>query len=259
MITSKANGQIKNIIQLQKKGKVRSEQQVFVIEGTKMFQEAPEEQIVKTYVSRNFYEKEEQRRLLSGREMEIVEDQVFESIADTKTPQGILSILKQYHYTLEELLKEDRPHLLLLENLQDPGNLGTIIRTAEGAGVTGVIMSSDTVDIYNPKTIRSTMGSIYRMPFFYTNSLSEVIGELQSRKISCYAAHLKGKVDYDVPDYRAGTAFLIGNEGNGLSEKLSEMANEYIRIPMCGKVESLNAAAASAILMYEVQRQRKSG
>ncbi len=150
------------------------------------------------------------------------------------------------------------PLLLVTENVQDPGNLGTMFRTAEGAGVTGILMSRDTVDIFNPKTIRSTMGSIYRMPFLYTEDLKKDISELQKEGIHFYAAHLKGKASYDEADYQKPSAFLIGNEGNGLTTEIADLADVYIRIPMEGKLESLNAAMAAGILMYEANRQRRT-
>ena len=149
------------------------------------------------------------------------------------------------------------PLMLVLENLQDPGNLGTMMRTAEGAGVTGVLLSRGCVDIYNPKTIRSTMGSIYRVPFLYTDDLLADMDKLHEKGIRTYAAHLKGKGYYDEESYQGPTAFLIGNEGNGLSDELSDKAKQYIKIPMEGQLESLNAAVAAAILMYEASRQRR--
>ena len=133
-----------------------------------------------------------------------------------------------------------------------------ILRTAEGAGVNGILMSRDTVDIFNPKTIRSTMGSVYRVPFLYVEDICETVRKLKNKGISAYAAHLKGTGSYDEQDYTKGTAFLIGNEGNGLTDELADLADTYIRIPMYGKVESLNAAIASAVLMYEAQRQRRN-
>lgn len=258
MITSTANQQIKNLIQLQKRGKVRKEQGVFVVEGVKMFREAPKEWIVKTYVSQEFLKKEE-ASVLAEREYEVVEDRVFKAMSDTMTPQGILSVIRRPVYRLEELLKQEHPFFIVLENLQDPGNLGTILRTAEGAGVTGILMSRETVDLFNPKTIRSTMGSVYRVPFLYVEDVCDTVRILGRQGIRTYAAHLKGTESYDAKDYRRGCAFLIGNEGNGLSDELSELSDEYIRIPMYGQVESLNAAVASAVLMYEVQRQRRKG
>ena len=140
-----------------------------------------------------------------------------------------------------------------------PGGSGDHrLRTAEGAGADGIILNRASVDLYNPKTIRSTMGSVYRMPFLYVEEIEEILPELKRRNIRTYAAHLKGKNCYDEEDYRTGTAFFIGNEGNGLSERLSRMADVRIRIPMEGSLESLNAAVAASILMYEVNRQRRS-
>ena len=140
---------------------------------------------------------------------------------------------------------------MLLEDIQDPGNLGTMIRTGEGAGVDGIIMSKGTVDIYNPKTIRSTMGSLYRVPFAYVQELFEAIRSLQENHITVYAAHLRGKQYFDEIAYEGGSAFLIGNEGKGLTAEVSEQADCYLKIPMEGKLESLNAAVAAALLMYQ--------
>jgi TrmH family RNA methyltransferase len=144
-----------------------------------------------------------------------------------------------------------------LEDIQDPGNLGTIIRAGEGAGVSGIIMTQGTADIFNPKVIRSTMGSIYRVPFFVVESLGDVIETLKAKGISVYAAHLDESIDYDKADYTKPTAFLIGNEAKGLKRETADLATGYIKIPMAGQVESLNAAVATTILMYEAQRQRR--
>ncbi len=118
-------------------------------------------------------------------------------------------------------------------------------------------MDRNTVDVYNPKTIRSTMGSIYRIPFIIADDLKATVEGLKKNKISVYAAHLEGSVEYDKPDYSKGTAFMIGNEGNGLTPELTRTADQYIRIPMGGQLESLNAAMAAGILMYEANRQRR--
>lgn len=257
MITSTANAQVKNLAQLIKKSKARTEQGVYVVEGIKMFQEAPRQEIVKVYISQELFEKGTLEESLEGVPHEVLKTEVFNHVADTKTPQGILCVMKQKKYTLDHLTDRECPLLLVLENLQDPGNLGTMMRTAEGAGVTGVLLSKGCVDIYNPKTIRSTMGSIYRVPFLYTDDLLGDMDNLHKKGIVTYAAHLKGRGYYDEESYREPTAFLIGNEGNGLSDEISEKAKQYIKIPMEGQLESLNAAVAAAILMYEASRQRR--
>lgn len=268
MITSTSNGQIKKIQQLLKKSRTRREERLFAAEGIKMFREAPADRIEKVYLSASFAETGTWKEILrekglEGKEeelTEIVEDKVFKNLSDTVTPQGVLCLVRIKDWALEEMIPEDRePLLMVLEDLQDPGNLGTILRTGEGAGVTGIILSKNSVDIYNPKVIRSTMGSVYRMPFYYTPSIQEeILPWLKEKKISGYAAHLEGKNSYDQEDYTKGTAFFIGNEGNGLSRELSEKADIWIRIPMEGQVESLNAAMASGILMYEAFRQRRN-
>ena len=176
---------------------------------------------------------------------------VFAVMSDTQTPQGVLALVRQFSYGMDELLKSDRPaHLMVLENLQDPGNLGTILRAGEGAGITGLIMSRDTVDIYNPKVIRSTMGSVFRVPFFYTDDLEQTVLDLKARGIRVFAAHLAGKNNYEQEDYTGNTAFL--------TEELSAAADAWVKIPMAGKVESLNAAIAASILMFETARQRRA-
>ena len=249
MITSTSNQQMKNLMLLMKKAKARNEQELFVVEGRKMFQEVPEEWLKQVYVSESFFA--ENDKMLAGYTYEIVSDSVFKAVSDTQTPQGILCLVRKPQYRLEELLKGADTHLLILESIQDPGNLGTMLRTGEGAGISGVVMNHTTVDLFNPKTIRSTMGSIYRMPFFVTRDLAETICELKNAGVKTYAAHLKGKMQYDEPDYTGATAFMIGNEGNGLSDEIADLADTYIKIPMCGQVESLNAAISASLLMYE--------
>lgn len=255
MITGSSNQQIKNIAALTKRAKERKDQGLFVAEGRKMFEEAPREWVEKIYVAESFLAEPETEELLAGREYEVVADAVFRSVSDTKTPQGILCLVRTPHYGRAELLRGKRTRLLLLESIQDPGNLGTMLRTGEGAGITGVVMDRTTADVFNPKTIRATMGSIYRVPFYVTGNLSEEIALLKTQGVHVFAAHLRGTRRYDEEDYRGAVAFLIGNEGNGLSDEIADLADTCIRIPMEGQVESLNAAVSAAILMYEAKRQ----
>ena len=257
MITATSNKRIKQLVLLSEKARERKKEQVFLVEGGKMFEEADEAYIREVYVSESYLEKNGISDKLQRVGFETVSDEVFKKISDTKAPQGILCVMKQYAYSFEKLLEKENPVFVLLEDIQDPGNLGTILRTGEGAGIDGVIMTKDTVDIYNPKTIRATMGSIYRMPFLYVDSLSDAIKKIQGKGIAVYAAHLQGENYYDSFDFTKGTAFLIGNEGNGLKKETADMADSYLKIPMEGKVESLNAAIATSLLMYETYRQRR--
>ena len=270
MITSLGNPRVKSVVHLRERAKVRREQGAFVTEGVRMFLEAPAERIREVYLSESFSRCMENsaqrgsdaylpevRKKLTQVSYETVTDEVFKKMADTVTPQGILCVMEMYHYSLEDVVKGQTPLLLILEDIQDPGNLGTMIRTGEGAGISGVVMSRDTVDIYNPKTIRSTMGSVYRIPFVYVEDLAQSIKELQQKGIRVYAAHLKGNLWYDEADYTRASAFLVGNEGNGLTDRVAECADTYIKIPMAGQVESLNAGVAASILLYESSRQRR--
>lgn len=228
-----------------------------------MVSEVPADLLVKIYMSERFqnnnseYVKElVKKQGISDDSIEIVADNVFDRMSQTQTPQGIMAVVRMKDNNLSDMLSGN-PLLILVENLQDPGNLGTIIRMGEGAGVTGVIMSPNTVDIYNPKTIRSTMGSIFRVPFIYVQDFGEAVSECQKSGVKVYAAHLDGKNTYLGEDYSTPTAFLIGNEGNGLTDDITKQADTLIRIPMEGEVESLNAAIACTILTYEAVRQRK--
>lgn len=266
MITSTSSKQMKNLIALIKKSKERRSQGLFVVEGPRMFYEAPTQQVRNIYVAESFYANENNKREMDEyldkepalrEKLEVVSDSVFKQVSDTQTPQGVMAVVEKPHYELSDLLKGDKTHLLILESVQDPGNLGTMLRTGEGAGITGVIMNKETVDLYNPKTVRSTMGSLYRMPYFITDSLENTINELKSQGVKLYAAHLKGKLSYDEPSYVGPCGFMIGNEGNGLTDETANLADTYIRIPMEGQVESLNAAISATLLMYECNRQRR--
>lgn len=266
MITSTSSQQMKQVSALLKKAKERREKKAFVVEGTKMTAEAPAEYIKAVYIAEGYQKNPENQQLIQrlkkncekfGALFEVVSDSVYKSISDTQTPQGIMAVVAMPEYHLEDLLKGEKTHLLILESIQDPGNLGTMVRTGEGAGITGVLMNKTTVDLFNPKTIRSTMGSIYRIPFFVAEDLKDTLQQLKKMGVCLYAAHLNGTHFYTEENYTKACGFLVGNEGNGLSDEIAEMADTCIKIPMEGEVESLNAGISAALLMYEANRQRR--
>lgn len=270
MITSTNNDRIKNIVQLNSSSKARHTQNAFVAEGIKMFMEAPLLCINEVYLSEELHDRiniavrydddNDEGQLLKKCAIKLKETgyeevsaQVFKKMSDTVTPQGILTVVREERHRLEEFLEgKDRSdlHVLILENLQDPGNMGTMIRTAEAAGYDLIVANEGTVDMYNPKVIRSTMGSIYRVPVIYSQALSGDIDRLKDAGVQVYAAHLKAKRDYREISFGRRIAVMIGNEGNGLSDEIASKADEYIKIPMQGQVESLNAAVAAALLMF---------
>lgn len=260
MISSTANARVKNIALLQKKARERREQGLFVIEGRKLFEEvlrdAPEA-ICEVFVTEDFLKNPVYGRMLETVSYELVTENVMKAMAETMEPQGILATVHIPEYDKNALLEKEEAVWLALEDLRDPGNLGTILRTAEAAGVTGVLLSDGSVDMYNPKVVRSTMGAIFRVPHFY---LSDFYGELDRMRqtgATLYAAHLQGMQYYDEPDYEGCSVILIGNEANGLSGEVSELANCLIKIPMEGKAESLNAAVAASLFVYEAFKKRR--
>ena len=277
IISSKDNKRIKYIRSLLEKGGIRKKNHSFVVEGIKLVDEALEygnvldiivseslyEEIVSGDLTRNGLLTDNGKHIIKqvkqGTSLTVVSDAVFKSVSETITPQGILAEVEMpKHRLLEENFleiayeKTGKIKLLILEDTADPGNLGTIIRTAEAAGVTGVIMGKGTVDIFNPKVVRSTMGSIFRLPFAYVDDLKSVIIGLKRDGISFYATHLMGKESYRDISYSDKAGILIGNEARGLSDEIANLADTYVIIPMQGKVESLNAAVAAALMMYEV-------
>lgn len=258
MITSATNVQIKNLVKLQKNARTRKEQNAFVTEGKKMFEEAKRLGIVKrVYVSESYCKtlEEPEEKYFQDIAYEVVDDKVFKEASDTMTPQGIMAIVEKPSYTLKDMINKKSVRLLLLEDLRDPGNLGTIMRTAEGAGMDGIIMSKETVDLFNPKVVRSTMGSIFRVPFVYEENILEVVEELKKQNFLVVATDLQGDKEYTQEDYTDRACIVIGNEAKGISSAMRQSANCLVRIPMCGELESLNASVAAGIMMYEMLRQ----
>ena len=262
MINSTSNKQVKRVVSLRSKAKARREEGMYVVEGLRMCRELNPEDVDALYVTENFAGDTDNRKWMGRFRPETVSDVVMNVMADTQTPQGVLAVVRQKRYTMDDIVKPAPDGralaIMVLETIQDPGNLGTIIRAGEGAGITGIVMNHDTADIYNPKVIRSTMGSIFRMPFVYADDLQDACLLMKNRGVRLFAAHLKGMNNYDQEDYTDNVGFLIGNEANGLTEEATSLADCLVKIPMEGKVESLNAAIAASVLMFETARQRRS-
>ena len=262
-ITSASNSRVRRLVLLRQKAKERRQSQSFVIEGERLVLDAPTEQLEEVYITRAALDRVGERiKPLEGKLILLSEDAMAKA-ADTISPQGILAVARQPQYVLQDLLgnralqgSRKPPLLLILEDIQDPGNLGTMFRTAEAAGVTGILMSRGTVDVFNPKTVRSTMSSVFRMPFVVTEDFHGALRELQEKGIRLYAACLQESRSYDRETYLGPCGFLVGNEGNGLTEETIRLADARIHIPMEGSIESLNAAMSAGILMYEALRQR---
>ena len=268
MITSPNNDKVKMVTKLMKSAKERRNASLYAVEGIRMTQEIPEEDLDTLFFTKDFYDKSilnndrlkklVDRATVNGKCF-LVSDSVIKHLCDTETPQGILALVKMKKNEIDDLFGDgsEPPLILIVERLQDPGNMGTIIRAAEGAGVTGILVSFDSVDIYSPKVIRSTMGSVFRKNIVISRDLIGDIEKLKARGVSVFGMHLNGSTMYET-DLTGPVAFLIGNEGSGLSDEVSQSADKLIKIPMKGEVESLNAAFSAGLISYEAMRQRSS-
>ena len=250
MISSKNNAKIKYVKKLLSSAKERRLKSLFVVEGARIVKEAPAEWVQQLFISESFAPSG-MFALDQYEDVEIVSDEVFRILSDTVTPQGVLAVVRQPKYALDLSQYKEKCCLILLDGVQDPGNLGTIVRTAEAAGADMVIMNRGCADLYNPKVIRSTMGSIFRVPCL-TDDLVPVIEILKAEGIAVYGAALEEAVSFREISFSDRMALVIGNEGNGISEGILNSVNERVYIPMQGQVESLNAAVSAAVLLYHM-------
>ncbi len=310
IITSESNPHIKEISKLLGNSKYRNKAHCFVAEGLRISMEALQnKKATEVFVSNSFYKKLSEKEnlynefndmgiLFDEAKMKIgltsdndyecnvfcVNDNLYNKISDTVSPQGILCISKMPEYdfisdlntsesnkqsicapsiltsknALNDDIKTSGKFYVALDGLADPGNLGTIIRTSLGTRVDGIILSNTCVDLFNPKVVRSTMGAIYKVPFMYTSSLSDTLANLRTNGIKIYATLPEGAKNYDKYDYTESSVIVIGNEANGISDEVKAIKPNPVTIPMYGGLESLNASVAAAVMMYEVVRQKNN-
>ena len=180
---------------------------------------------------------------------------VFASLSDAKTPQGVAAVVGRRPRARAGAPEEaPGPHLIALDGVQDPGNVGTILRTADAAGASGMLLGPDCADLFAPKTLRATMGSIFRVPLFFPESLPSALLRLRDQGYAILSSQLDGAPFYQRPDIGEKWVLIIGNEGNGISPPVRETATLRLRLPMRGGAESLNAGVAAGIMMYELMR-----
>ena len=265
MLTSAENQQIKELVRLQEKASERRRLGRYIAEGEKLVKELPAGQLLQLYASEGYAKTHALPETAS--EPVILSEKLFLKVSDTKSPQGILAVARIPEWEKEAVFRKKAPLFLFAEEIRDPGNLGTMFRLSEGAGADAVFLLGETADPFSPKTVRSAMGSLFRVPVYTVSDKSgaacdftyEELGELcRKSEIKIHGAALSASVDYALYDYRVGTAFLIGNEAHGLTEKALGLASDHVIIPMLGKVESMNAAMASGILLFEAARQRRA-
>jgi len=256
IITSPSNNNIKRIKSLMMK-KFRDSEKLFVAEGRKMVAEAllSDYEVEMLVLSESFSGSLPVDAEEKGIKRIVVKDGLFDSLSDTQTPQGILAVAKQKSFELKAEIKNARSFLVILDGVKDPGNLGTIIRTVDAAGGNGVVLINDCVDPYNPKAVRSTMGSIFRVPVFQADDAGAVLDELIHSGYHIAASHLNGSNVFTWAGGFDKTALIIGSESHGISMTSENKAHSLIKIPMVGGAESLNASVAAGILIYEIFRK----
>ena len=256
-ITSKENAIIKHIIKLKEK-KYRNEYNEFIIEGAKILKEAIEEKakIKRIIISEDALNSElverNIKKNLSIYDPILVPNNIFKLLSDVEKPQGVLAVIEKNSTGLNIDFSQDI--ILLLDDIQDPGNLGTIIRTADSVGLNQILISKGTADVYNPKVIRSTMGAIFRVRVLETENMGETIKMIQKNSFKVVTTSLQtDKSLYDIKLNKV--AIVIGNEANGVSKEIHDLSDIKAIIPMNGKTESLNASVATGIILYEYLRQ----
>lgn len=257
IITSKDNENIKSIKKL-KERKYRDLNNEYIIEGIKILKEAIQEKaVIKKIViceeclANNIID-EKLLYEIAKYDCLYVSKKIFEGLTDVSKPQGILAVVEKNN---KKDINYNEDIIVALDGLQDPGNLGTILRTLDSANLSQVVVSKDTVDAYNPKVVRSTMGAIFRVNIVETENLKETLKEMKRHKYKVMCTDLTASKNiYEIDYYKK--ILVIGNEANGISKELLDMADEKIIIPMLGKTESLNASVATSIIVYEYVRRK---
>lgn len=258
IISSKDNETVKNVRKLKEK-KYRDLENEFIIEGIKLLEEAIEENatiklivICEECVKDGTISKELLYKIAKY-ECIYVTEKVFSVLSDVKTPQGLLAVIEKQN--IKDIIDYSQDIIIALDGIQDPGNLGTILRTVDSADLKQIIISKDCADSYSPKVVRSTMGAIFRINIIEVENLEETLKQAQKNGFDLVVTALDTKNSiYDV-QYK-NKVIIIGNEANGVSKKIQDMANKKVKIPMLGKTESLNASVATGIMIYEYVRRK---
>jgi TrmH family RNA methyltransferase len=247
-----------------KKG--RNKEGKFLIEGIRLCEEALNsswsiESFLLTPVVEEKIKGKELWRKLERSNAKLIETKTreLEKLSDTVTPSGIMGVVKIKRNPLNVLGKENSKLILTLDGIRDPGNVGTLIRTADAFGADAVILSDDTVELYNPKVVRSTMGSIFHLPVFDEMDLEKALPELKKRNFKILGTDVREGQSLDRIDFSGKICALIGNEAEGLNKNLLHLLDDIVQIPVRGKAESLNAAVAGGIILYEATRKIRLG
>lgn len=263
IIKSSTNKTIKYIRSLQVK-KFRDEYGEFIIEGEKLLQEALDYKasISMVLLSQSFTENSKHDELaitLNRKNIPIyyAEDSIFKEVCETETPQGVIAVSQKMEFNLENIISKDELCIIIMHEARDPGNAGTIIRAADACGLDAVVLSKGSVDLYNGKAIRATMGSLFHIPVIQNLATTETISRLRDSKVVTIGADPHSSTSCIELPYYNRSAILIGNESKGIDSEIQAMLDINVKIPMPGRAESLNAGIAASILMYEFSVRKK--
>ena len=261
-ITSLQNEKLKSFSRLYRR-KYREKTNRYVAEGINLIEEALKNgaELDSVFIREDFAEEAEGKALAErlteqGCDLFLLSRVLFDRTVNTETPQGIAAAVKQPDCHVGRFCEGDPSNILVLDRLQDPGNLGTIIRTADAAGFRRILVMKGTADLFSPKTVRAAAGSLYRMKFAYGDEPREVLSLLGSHGFQTVCTSPRAEINYFDADISRSTALIIGNEANGACDVFLQGADLLINIPMEGSIESLNAGTAASVIMYESVRQR---
>ncbi len=257
IITSKENELLKDTAKLLSSARYRRETGRFVAEGVRLCMDGAQSGaamplFLSTEAAQKKYTEEYAFLCRKAQKTALVSENLFKKLSDTITPQGFLCVFETLDRQFNAAAMRPQRHYAALECLQDPSNLGTILRTAEALGIDGVILSSDCCDIWSPKVVRGSMGAVFRVPVWITGDLPSAVLHLTGQGFATFASTPHEADDLRETDFSGGGVMLIGNEGNGLKPETIRACRQRVRIDMKGRAESLNAAAAAAILLYEL-------
>lgn len=261
MITSSDSPRYRYFIKLKKK-KERSSKDLFIVEGMHLVEEALKVGSIDRVIFCPALMRDAEGRMLLNdlvrADVPLDETSVtlLKGLSSVESPQGIIASVKARDTDMSSLFDSTLPLIVVACGIQDPGNLGTLIRTADAAGCSGVIVTNGTVDPFNEKVVRSTAGSIFHLNIVKYDDIIELVHSLKRRGIAVIATDAKSEKKYFDIDLKRPTAVIVGNEGQGLSEDIEKLCSESVSIPIIGKAESLNAAIAAALVLYEAVRQR---
>lgn len=257
MITSRDNELIKQTVKLISSAKHRRENNSFVAEGVRLCRDGADSGAeIKTFFATaqamEKYPQDYGKITAKAEKTYEISEKLLKQISDTATPQGFMCVFKTLDKKTLSYKISNQGYYVALENIQDPSNMGTILRTAEALGTDGVILSSDCCDIYMPKVVRGSMGAVFRLSVVIADDFTDYIDSLTKNGIKTYASTPHKAENINNVDFSNGGVMLIGNEGNGLNNKTIDVCYKRVKIPMKGRAESLNAAAAAAILMWKM-------